>query len=39
MPFKLGKALIYAILLWIVGFVWGSIVIMTPGPGRIASGH
>ncbi len=30
MPFKIGKALIYAVLLWVVGFVWGSIVFMTP---------
>jgi len=27
---KMGKALIYAVLLWIIGFVWGSIVFMTP---------
>ena len=37
MPFKLGKALIYAILLWIVGFVWGSIVIMTPALKAVAA--
>jgi hypothetical protein len=30
MPFRIGKALIYAILLWVIGFVWGSIVFMTP---------
>ena len=30
MPHKIGKALAYAILLWIIGFVWGSIVFMTP---------
>jgi hypothetical protein len=30
MPQKLGKALAYAISLWLVGFVWGSIVFMTP---------
>ena len=29
-PFRIGKALIYAVLLWVVGFVWGSIVFMTP---------
>lgn len=27
---RIGKALIYAVLLWFVGFVWGSIVFMTP---------
>ena len=37
MPFKLGKALIYAILLWIVGFVWGSIVFMTPALKAVAA--
>ena len=30
MPFRIGKALIYAVLLWVIGFVWGSIVFMTP---------
>ena len=30
MPFKTGRALVYAILLWVIGFVWGSIVFMTP---------
>jgi hypothetical protein len=30
MPFRIGKALIYAFLLWVIGFVWGSIVFMTP---------
>ena len=28
--FKFGKAIGYAILLWVVGFVWGSIVFMNP---------
>ena len=37
MPFKLGKALICAILLWIVGFVWGSIVFMTPALKAVAA--
>jgi hypothetical protein len=27
---RIGKALIYAVLLWLVGFVWGSIVFITP---------
>ena len=30
MPLRIGKALLYAILLWVIGFVWGSIVFMTP---------
>jgi len=30
MPRKIGKALAYAIVIWIAGFVWGSIVFMTP---------
>ena len=30
MPFRTGKALIYAVSLWAIGFVWGSIVFMTP---------
>jgi hypothetical protein len=30
MPQKLVKAVAFAILIWITGFVWGSIVFMTP---------
>ncbi|HKO99660.1 MAG TPA: hypothetical protein VJU86_21965 [Pyrinomonadaceae bacterium] len=30
MQFRMGKALAYAVLIWIIGFVWGSIVFMTP---------
>lgn len=30
MPYRIGRALWYAILLWLSGFVWGSIVFMTP---------
>ena len=30
MRFRLLKALLYALLIWIVGFVWGSFVFMTP---------
>src|SRR6266487_1184609 len=30
MPYKMGTGLIYAVLLWVIGFVWGSIVFMTP---------
>ena len=30
MPQRIGKALAYAVVIWIAGFVWGSIVFMTP---------
>jgi len=30
MPKRAGKALAYAIVIWIAGFVWGSVVFMTP---------
>lgn len=30
MPQKIGRALSFAILLWMLGFVWGSIVFMVP---------
>jgi hypothetical protein len=30
MPYKLWKAILFAVLLWIIGFIWGSIVFMTP---------
>jgi len=30
MPQKLFKAVGFAVLIWIVGFIWGSIVFMTP---------
>jgi hypothetical protein len=30
MPYKPVKAIAYALLLWILGFIWGSIVFMTP---------
>ena len=30
MQFRVGKALTFAVLLWVIGFVWGSIVFMTP---------
>ena len=36
MPKRVGKALIYAILLWLIGFVWGSIVFMTPALKTVA---
>lgn len=37
MPQRLGKALGYAILIWIIGFVWGSVVFMTPALKDISS--
>ena len=30
MPYRLGRALAYAVSLWLTGFIWGSIVFMTP---------
>jgi hypothetical protein len=30
MPHKIGKALAYAILIWVIGFMWGMVVFMTP---------
>lgn len=29
-PYKFGKALGYAFLIWIIGFLWGMIVFMVP---------
>ena len=37
MPQKLIKALAYAVLIWFVGFVWGSIVFMTPALKNVAA--
>ena len=37
MPHKIGKALAYAVLIWLVGFVWGSVVFMTPALKNIPS--
>ncbi|MCP4536220.1 MAG: hypothetical protein GY832_03655 [Chloroflexi bacterium] len=30
MPYKFGKAVLFSLVVWIVGFVWGSIIFMTP---------
>ena len=30
MPYKPIKAFSYAVLIWVIGFIWGSIVFMTP---------
>ena len=37
MPERSGKALGYAVLIWIIGFVWGSVVFMTPALKGISS--
>jgi hypothetical protein len=37
MPQKLGRALAYALLIWILGFIWGTVVFMTPALKSIAS--
>src|SRR6185437_10447311 len=37
MPSKIGKSLLYALLLWVVGFIWGSFVFMTPALKRTAA--
>lgn len=29
-PYRLGKCIGHAVLIWVVGFVWGMIVFMTP---------
>jgi len=36
MPYKIWKAFAYALLLWLIGFVWGSIVFMTPGLKQVS---
>jgi hypothetical protein len=36
-PYKTGTALGYAVLLWVTGLVWGSIVFMTPALKTIAA--
>jgi hypothetical protein len=37
MPIKILKAIAYALLIWITGFVWGSIVFMTPALKSVAA--
>ena len=37
MPQKFVKALAYAVLIWIIGFVWGSVVFMTPALKSVTS--
>jgi hypothetical protein len=37
MPQKAGRAIAYALLIWIIGFIWGSIVFMTPSLKSVAA--
>jgi hypothetical protein len=37
MSFRIGKALGLAILIWVTGFIWGSIVFMTPSLKSVAA--
>jgi hypothetical protein len=37
MPHKIGKALAFAILIWVTGFMWGMVVFMTPALKGIPS--
>ncbi len=37
MPTQPFRAVLYGLLLWIIGFVWGSVVFMTPALKNIAS--
>lgn len=37
MPKRIGRALVYAVLIWITGFAWGSIVFMTPSLKNISA--
>ena len=30
MPYKPARAVAYAVLIWVLGFIWGSVVFMTP---------
>ncbi len=37
MPHKFGKALLYAVLIWLIGFLWGSVVFMTPALKNVSA--
>ena len=37
MPLRIGRALAYALLIWITGFIWGMVVFMTPALKSIPS--
>jgi hypothetical protein len=30
MPYKFGKAILFSFVIWLVGFIWGMIIFMTP---------
>jgi len=30
MPYKFGKAILFSFVVWLVGFIWGMIIFMTP---------
>jgi hypothetical protein len=37
MPKKIGRAFAYALVIWLVGFVWGSVVFMSPALKNVPS--
>ena len=37
MPYKMGKVIAHSLLLWVIGFVWGTIVFMVPTLKNISS--
>jgi hypothetical protein len=37
MPQRTGRAIAYAVLIWITGFAWGSVVFMTPSLKSVSS--
>jgi len=37
MPRRIGRAFLFAIFLWLTGFIWGSVVFMTPSLKRVAA--
>jgi hypothetical protein len=36
-PQRPGRAIAYAVLIWLIGFVWGSVVFMTPALKSVSS--
>ena len=36
MPERIGRALAYSLLIWITGFIWGTVVFMTPALRNVA---
>jgi len=37
MPQRIGRALAYALLIWITGFVWGTVVFVTPALKNVSA--